>query len=128
MAVPSTMLPLGTQAPDFRVKDVVTGKWLALGDFSKFNLFLVMFICKHCPYVKHIQDQLARLGFDYSTRNVGMVGISSNDAQNYPEDSPEGLREMAQSLKLNFPLGYDESQEAAKAYRKLLSTYFRVLA
>ena len=74
-----------------------------------------MFICQHCPFVKHIKEELAR-GKDYINRNVGIVGISANDANNYPDDAPEQLKAMAQELDLPFPICYDESQETAKAY------------
>ncbi len=123
-ATPSTMLALGTQAPDFHLPDVVTGQKRSLRDFVKNKILLVMFICRHCPYVKHVQDQLARIGEEYVPRNVGMVAISSNDAGNYPDDSPESLREMARTLKFNFPLCYDETQEAAKAYRAACTPEF----
>jgi peroxiredoxin len=108
----STMLPLGTKAPDFRLPDVVTGRMVSLADFAGKKALLVMFICRHCPYVKHVQDELARLGRDYDC----IVAISSNDAENYPEDAPASLREMAVSLKFNFPYCYDESQQVARAY------------
>ena len=75
-----------------------------------------MFICQHCPFVKHIKDELARLGKDYINRNLGIVGISANDVNNYPDDAPEKLKAMAQELELPFPICYDESQEIAKAY------------
>ena len=124
MAVESTMLELGTKAMDFQVPDVVTGKKVSLADFSKNKLFLIMFICRHCPYVKHVQNQLAQIGFDYVPKGVGMVAISANDAANYPDDSPENLKEMALSLKLNFPLCYDETQKIAKAYRAACTPEF----
>ena len=121
---PSTMLALGTKAIDFHLPDVVTGKNLSLADFSKNKLLLVMFICRHCPYVKHVQGQLAQIGFDYGPKNVGIVAISSNDAANYPDDSPESLREMAKTLNFNFPLCYDETQGTAKAYRAACTPEF----
>lgn len=124
MAVESTMLELGTKAIDFNLPDVVTGKKVSLADFSKGKLFLVMFICRHCPYVKHVQDQLAQIGKDYAPKGVGMVAISANDAANYPDDSPESLKEMAISLKFNFSLCYDETQQTAKAYRAACTPEF----
>ena len=124
MAVMSTMLPLGTKAPDFKLPDVLTGKKISLSDFSKNRFLLVMFICRHCPYVKHVQAQLVQMGKDYQPQNVGMVAISSNDAEKYPDDSPESLREMAKSLGFSFPLCYDESQETAKAYRAACTPEF----
>jgi peroxiredoxin len=121
---PSTMLPLGTKAPNFDLPDVVTGKRLSLDHFSDKKLLLVMFICRHCPYVKHVQDELARIGLDYVPRGVGIFAISSNDAGNYPDDSPESLREMSKALKFNFPLCYDETQGAAKSYRAACTPEF----
>lgn len=112
----STMLPLGTQAPDFHLPDVVTGKNISLADFSGKQGLLVMFICKHCPYVKHIENELALIGRDYASKNIGIVAISSNDVTTHPEDSPEKLKGFAESLAFNFPLCYDESQAVAKAY------------
>lgn len=112
----STMLPLGTLAPEFHLPDVVSGNTISLSTFAGSQALLVMFICQHCPFVKHIKDELARLGKDYINRNVGIVGISANDANNYPDDAPEQLKAMAQELDLPFPICYDESQETAKAY------------
>ena len=113
---PSTMLPLGTAAPDFSLPDVITGRRVGLSDFSGEKALLVMFICRHCPFVKHIQQELADFGRDYAGKSVGIVAISANDAREYPEDGPESLREMALSLNFNFPFCYDESQETARAY------------
>lgn len=114
----STMLlELGTKAPEFRLPDVVSGKTISLDSFAGKKALLVMFICRHCPYVQHIKDELARLGRDYGSKSVGIVAISSNDANQYPEDRPEQLKAMAQELGFNFPFCYDETQEVAKAYR-----------
>ncbi len=112
----STMLPLGTKAPNFQLLDVVSGKMISLSTFAGKKALLVMFICKHCPFVKHIQKELAQLGKDYINRDVGIVAISSNDVNNYPDDAPEQLKAMVQELGFTFPLCYDESQETAKAY------------
>ena len=111
----STMLELGTTAPDFALPDVVSGKSVRRDDFRGRNGLLVMFICTHCPFVKHIEKGLAELGSDYEGR-LGIVAISSNDAENYPDDSPEGLKEQAQKLGFRFPYLYDESQAVARAY------------
>jgi peroxiredoxin len=113
---PSTMLPLGTKAPDFSLPDVVSGRTLSLADFASNDALLVMFICRHCPFVKHLQDALARFGRDYAGKNLSIVAISANDASEYPEDRPESLKEMAESLGFPFPFCYDESQKTAKAY------------
>jgi len=112
----STMLELGTTAPDFALPDVITGKKVRRDDFRGKKGLLVMFICTHCPYVKHIEKGLASLGADYA-RKLGIVAISSNDADNYPDDSPEGLKQQAQKLRFKFPYLYDESQEVARAYK-----------
>lgn len=112
----STMLPLGTKAPDFNLPDVVTGKKISLADYAAKKILLVMFICKHCPYVEHIKTELARLGNDYKAKDIAIVGISSNDATAYPDDSPASLKTFAENLKLPFSIAYDEDQEVAKAY------------
>lgn len=112
----STMLPLGTKAPDFHLPDVVSGKTISLSTFDDKQALLVIFLCKHCPFVKHIKDELVQIGKDYVSRNIGIVGISANDVNNYPDDAPEQLKVMATDLGLQFPICYDESQETAKAY------------
>lgn len=111
----STMLPLGTKAPDFQLPDVTSGEKISLSTFAG-KALLVIFLCKHCPFVKHIKDELTQLGKDYVKRDVGIVGISANDVKNYPDDSPEQLKAMVTELGLPFPICYDESQETAKAY------------
>lgn len=113
---PSTMLPLGTKAPDFRLTDVVSGKTISLETFAGTQALLVMFICRHCPFVKHVQAELAQIGKDYADAEVGIVAISANDAANYPDDAPEKLKEMATQLGFTFPFCHDESQDIAKAY------------
>lgn len=116
VAVNSTMLPLGTKAPDFRLPDT-TGKLVTVKDFEKSHALMVIFMCNHCPYVKHIRAGLAQLARDYVSRRVAVVGISSNDAKNYPADSPKMMAEEAKSAGYIFPYLYDESQEVAKSYR-----------
>ncbi|AFZ30176.1 alkyl hydroperoxide reductase/ Thiol specific antioxidant/ Mal allergen [Gloeocapsa sp. PCC 7428] len=111
----STMLPLGTQAPNFELPDVVTGQTISLSSFAGKPL-LVMFICQHCPFVKHIKSELANLGKDYANRDLGIVAISSNDINKYPDDAPEKLKVMAEEAGFLFPICFDESQEVAKAY------------
>jgi peroxiredoxin len=113
---PSTMLPLGTTAVDFNLPDVVSGKTYSLKDFAGKKALLVMFMCQHCPYIQHIKKELAKLGRDYAAKDIGIVGISSNDAENYPDDSPKELGKFAKAEGFTFPLLYDESQEVAKAY------------
>jgi len=115
-ATESTMLGLGTPAPDFELPDVVSGKTISLHTFAGAKGLVVMFLCPHCPYVKHIQHGIAALAKEYSGTALGMAAISSNDVAQYPEDGPEGLRRMAHDLGFDFPYCYDESQETAKAY------------
>jgi len=115
VAVNSTMLPLGTAAPDIHLPDT-DGKTVSLADF-KGKPILVAFICNHCPYVKHIRAGLAQLGRDYLPRGAAIVGISSNDVANYPDDSPARMKQEAKAAGYLFPYLYDESQAAAKAYR-----------
>lgn len=110
------MLPLGTTAPDFKLPDT-NGKTVALADFKDKSALLVLFICNHCPYVKHIRTGLAQLARDYSPRGVAIVGINSNDVANYPEDSPAKMKEEVKSAGYTFPYLYDESQAVAQAYR-----------
>jgi peroxiredoxin len=112
----STMLELSTPAPDFQLSDVVTGETISLGTFADQPALLVMFICRHCPYVKHLESELARIGHDYCNNGVGIVAISANDAEKYPDDAPDSLKEMAKELGFNFPLCFDQTQEVAKAY------------
>jgi peroxiredoxin len=114
--VESTMLPLGTPAPAFELTDVVSGQVISLDTFAASKALIVMFICAHCPFVKHVQQELAKLGRDYVMRGVGIVAISANSAQTHPQDAPEQLKAMAQSLGFNFPYCYDETQAVAKAY------------
>ncbi len=110
------MLPLGTTAPDFRLPNI-DGKMVGLSDFPNATAYLVMFICNHCPYVKHIRDELARIGRDYQPRGVAIFAISSNDVENYPADSPAKMKEEAASAGYTFPYLFDETQNVAKAYR-----------
>lgn len=112
----STMLKLGTPAPDFSLPDVVSGETVSLSQFAGKKALLVMFICRHCPYVVHVQEELARLGADYADRDLGIVAISSNDADNYPEDAPESLKKQAKKLGFRFPYCHDESQAVARGY------------
>jgi len=113
---PSTMLPLGTQAPDFKLPDVVSGRPVSLNDFKNKKGLLVMFICQHCPYVQHIKQELTRLGKDYASKDMALIAISSNDADNYPDDSPAELKKFVKAEGFVFPFLYDESQEVAKRY------------
>jgi peroxiredoxin len=112
----STMLALDTAAPEFHLPDVVSGETISLATFSDSKALLLMFICQHCPFVKHVQSELAKIGHDYGDRPLGIVAISANDVANYPDDSPEKLKQMAQEFNFNFPVCYDESQLVSKSY------------
>jgi peroxiredoxin len=114
----STMeLELGAEAPDFALTDVVAGKTVRRDDFKGNKGLLVMFICTHCPYVKHVEKGLAALGMDYDGEPVSIVAIGSNDAESYPDDAPAGLKQQAETMGFRFPYLYDETQEVARAYR-----------
>ena len=113
---PSTMLALGTKAPAFRLADP-HGKWVSSDDFKDSAALLVVFMCNHCPYVKHIRSKFAELAKEYQARGVAVVGINSNDAESYPDDRPEKMADEIKRVGYTFPYLYDESQEVAKAYR-----------
>jgi len=113
----STMLELGTTAPDFALTDVVSGKTVRRDDLRGQKALLVMFICAHCPYVKHIEKGLAALGADYAEKPLNIVAISSNDAASYPADNPEGLKRQAEAMGFRFPYLFDESQQVARSYK-----------
>lgn len=116
VAVNSTMLPLGTAAPEFHLPDT-QGKRVGLADFRGAQALLIAFICNHCPYVKHLQQAFVELALEYQQRGVAFVAISSNDAASYPADSPERMAEEARRAGYVFPYLYDENQDVAKAYR-----------
>ena len=120
------MLALGTVAPDFALPDVVSGRTVTLQEFADQQVLLVMFICAHCPYVVHVQNEIARLGRDYAAKPVGIVAISANDPEGYPADSPDGLRAQAAALGFTFPYCYDESQDVARAYQAVATPEFYV--
>jgi peroxiredoxin len=112
---PSTMIPLGTQSPSFSLPDT-EGKVVSLDDYSDIPALLVMFLCNHCPFVKHILPHFVELAGEYESRGVGIVGISSNDVSHYPDDAPEKMAELSKTMGFPFPYLYDESQQVAKAY------------
>ncbi|MCF6171400.1 MAG: thioredoxin family protein [Bacteroidales bacterium] len=109
-------IPLGFEAPDFILPDAISGNMLRLKDIRGEKGTLVMFICNHCPYVKHVVHELVNIGNDYLSKGIGMVAINSNDVENYPEDHPDKMKELANNLNLPFPYLFDESQEVAKNY------------
>lgn len=113
---PSSMVALGTVAPDFALPDVRTGKTVRLEDYAQRRALLVMFICRHCPYVVHVQGELARLGRDYEDKDLGLIAISSNDAAGYPADAAASLAEQAREQGFTFAYLYDESQAVGRAY------------
>jgi len=116
MAVtPSTMLPLGTKAPDFNLPDT-EGKFVSLPDFKDSPALLVVFMCNHCPFVKHIIDKLVKLIKQYQPKGVAVVGINSNDVETFPEDRPEMMAKVAKEKEFTFSYLYDETQEIAKSY------------
>ncbi len=121
----STMMPLGTQAPDFSLVNV-DGTTVSRNDFDEASALVVMFICNHCPFVKHIAYQLATIGRDYVPQGVGIVAINSNDTSKYPEDSPEQMVHEAESRGYMFPYLFDEDQAVAKAYRAACTPDFFV--
>ncbi len=111
----STMMPLGARAPEFALPDTA-GQTVSLGDFKDAPALLVMFICNHCPYVKHVRKGLADLAREYQAKGVAIVGINANDAEEYPDDSPAAMRREVADARYVFPYLYDETQEVAKAY------------
>jgi peroxiredoxin len=123
---PSTMLPLGTAAPDFSLKDTVSGKTLSLASVAGKKALLVMFICNHCPFVKHLKPALAQLGKDYAGKDVAIVGISANDPVSHPEDAPDKLAADAKASGYSFPVLFDETQKVARAYQAACTPDFFV--
>jgi len=112
----STMLELGTRAPDFILPDTVSGKSFSLEDIATDKGTLIMFLCNHCPYVIHVNPEIVRLTNEYMDKGIGVAAISSNDVENYPQDGPEKMKEHAREVGYAFPYLYDESQEVAHAY------------
>ena len=113
---PSNMLPLGTPAPDFTLLDTVSGKTVSLDELKSDKATLIMFVCNHCPFVKHVDEVIVSLAKYYQAKGVSVIAISSNDVENYPQDSPELMKEEAEKVGYTFPYLYDETQEVAKAY------------
>jgi len=112
----STMLELGTKAPNFNLPDTVSSRTISLDTFADKKALLIMFICQHCPFVQHVQSELARIGKDYMEQGLGIIAISSNSVETHPDDAPEKLKAMAEAQGFNFPFCYDETQAVAKAY------------
>ncbi len=114
--IESTMLPLGTKAPEFTLPDTISGEMLSLQDIKSDKATVVMFLCNHCPYVHHVNPEIVRLVADYKSQGVAFTGISSNDVAHYPQDGPELMKQVAAELGYDFPYLYDESQEVARNY------------
>jgi peroxiredoxin len=112
----STMLSLGTIAPDFALTNVVSEQTVRRDDFRGKKALLVMFICTHCPFVKHVEHELAKIGRDYVDKSIGIIAISSNDAITHPDDAPADLKQQAIAMGFRFPYLYDETQDVAKAF------------
>jgi thiol-disulfide isomerase/thioredoxin len=111
------MLALGTKAPNFELFDTKTGKFFSLNDLKSSKATVIMFICNHCPYVKHVQTELIRLAKDYQAKGIAFIAISANDAESYPEDAPKEMAKLAKRLAYPFPYLYDETQSTAQNYR-----------
>ena len=124
--VNSTLVSLGTKAPDFNLPDTISGKNVSLGDIKGTLATVVMFICNHCPFVLHVNTELVKLGNDYKNKGVGFVAISANDIINHPHDAPDKMKEVAVQLKYPFPYLYDETQEVAKAYHAACTPDFSI--
>lgn len=123
---PSTMIPLGTPAPDFSLPNVVTGELNSFKQLKSERATVVMFICNHCPFVKHVQAELIRLAHDYQPKGVVFIAISANDAAKYPQDGPEAMRDIATQWEYPFPYLYDEMQTVAQAYEAACTPDFFV--
>ncbi|GJM29265.1 MAG: thioredoxin family protein [Cyclobacteriaceae bacterium] len=114
---PSTMLPLGTIAPAFSLLDTVSGNIVTLDSLKSTRATVIMFICNHCPFVKHVNKELVRMAHDYQKKDVSIIAISSNDVEKYPQDGPERMKETAEEVGYPFPYLFDESQQVAKDYQ-----------
>lgn len=123
---PSNMLPLGTKAPHFKLRDAVSEKELSLDELKSDKATVVMFICNHCPYVKHVQKGLVELANDYIPKGVSFIAVNSNDVEKYPEDSPANMKTVALRLGYPFPYLFDETQDAARAYAAACTPDFYV--
>lgn len=122
----STMLPLGTIAPNFELSDTISEKSLNLQQLKSDKATVIMFICNHCPFVKHVQEELVRLANDYQQKGIAFIAISANDPTDYPEDAPEQMRKVAQELNYSFPYLFDATQDIAKAYQAACTPDFYI--
>ncbi|MGE5457751.1 MAG: thioredoxin family protein [Methanococcaceae archaeon] len=122
----STMLPLGTKAPEFTLTDTVTGQKRTLAELQSSKATVIMFICNHCPYVKYILNEIIKTASDYKPRGVSFIAISSNDSEKFPDDSPERMKELAEGMKFPFPYLYDEDQTVALNYQAACTPDFYI--
>jgi peroxiredoxin len=125
-AVESNMFPLGKKAPSFELANAVDGKTVRLEDVKSDIATVIMFICNHCPFVKHVQHELVRLANDYQPKGISFIAINSNDVEKYPDDSPENMKKVAEELGYPFPYLFDETQEVAKAYQAACTPDFYI--
>ena len=125
-AVESNMFPLGEKAPSFELVNAITGQTVRLEDVKSDIATVIMFICNHCPFVKHVQEELVRLANDYQPKGISFIAINSNDVEKYPDDSPEKMKEVAEQLGYPFPYLFDETQEVAKAYQAACTPDFYI--
>jgi thiol-disulfide isomerase/thioredoxin len=125
-ATPSTMIPLGTKAPDFTLLDTISNKTVSLQTLKSDKATVIMFICNHCPFVKHIQTTLAEMARAYQAKDIRFIAINSNDVANYPDDSPDNMQREAKKWGYTFPYLFDETQEVAKAYQAACTPDFFV--
>jgi len=125
-AVETIQIPLGYDAPDFSLLDTISDQTMTLADFKSDHATVVIFICNHCPFVKHIWDELIALGNDYLPKGVKFVAISSNDAENYPQDGPDKMKDLAVATKFPYPYLFDETQKVAKAYEAACTPDFSI--
>ena len=123
---PSVMIPLGTKAPEFNLPDTISAKNLSLNDIKSSRATVIMFICNHCPFVKHIQTGIVELANSYIPEGIAFIAISSNDVESYPDDSPEKMKELGERLDFPFPYLYDETQEVARAYNAACTPDFYI--
>ncbi len=122
----STMLPLGTKAPDFKLMDTVTDENKTIEECKGLNGTVIVFICNHCPFVKHVNSELVRMAKDYKSKGINLIAISSNDVEHYPQDAPDKMKETAKNEGYIFPYLYDASQQVAKAYKAACTPDFFV--
>ncbi len=125
-ATPSNMIPLGTKAPQFTLPDTISGELMSLDELKSDKATVIMFLCNHCPYVQHLNEQLVQVAQEYQSRGVSFIAISSNDVEAYPQDGPKEMKRAAQQLGYPFPYLYDESQDVARSYQAACTPDFYV--